>query len=106
MSLTVTIQHSSTVPSPHRFILAQDIDLYDLAMRCPANVTGADIYALCSEALLAALRQLVQQLEREGRREDDATLIVSADHFNSALSHLTPSVSQTELERYQKLQKR
>ena len=101
---------TSSLPlSLTRFVLAPDVDLHDLAARCPAHVTGADLYALCSEALLGALRQLVHQLETEGRREgeegeeEEERLVVSADHFLSSLAHLTPSVSQSELEQYQTL---
>ena len=92
--------------------MGADVDLSDLAARCPAHVTGADLYALCSEALLESVRQLVLKSERggEGEREGEGEgegegekLVVSADHFQLALSQLTPSVTPAELERYQKL---
>ena len=85
-----------------RFNLAPDVDLRDLAASCPAHVTGADLYALCSEALLEAVRRLVQRSEV---REEDEKLVVSSEHFQWALSRLTPSVSEAELQRYQKLRK-
>ena len=87
-------------PTLHRFNLAADVDVCDLATRCPARVTGADLYALCSEALLQAVRQLVQRSEVT---EEEESLVVSSEHFNWALSRLTPSVSEAQLQRYQKL---
>ena len=86
--------------------MGADVDLSDLAARCPAHVTGADLYALCSEALLESVRQLVLKSERGGEGEGEGEgerLVVSADHFKLALSQLTPSVTPAELDRYQKL---
>ena len=60
-----------------------------------------------------ALRRTVQRLEKgggegegkgEGEGEGDK-LAVTAGDLHSALSSLTPSVSQAELERYQSLRK-
>ena len=46
-----------------KFNLSPDVDLEVLASKCPANLTGADLYALCSDAMLTALRKQVAQLE-------------------------------------------
>ena len=68
-------------------------------------MTGADLYALCSEALLEAVRQLVQYSPESDQAEGEAeNLVVSSEHFQVALSKLTPSVTTAELERYQKIQ--
>ncbi len=50
-----------------------------------------------------ALRRTVQQLEEAEQGEE--SLQVTKDDFCSSLSSLTPSVSQSELERYQDLRK-
>jgi peroxin-6 len=34
--------------------------------QCPTNLTGADFYALCSDALMHAIREQVEKLEEEG----------------------------------------
>ena len=101
------------------------MDLGSLAADCPAHTTGADLYALCSEALLMALRRTIQTLEEERAQGSAATaggeggegvsaeamedgaeaLIVTKDDFLSAMAHLTPSVAKSELERYQELRK-
>lgn len=95
-----------SLPSVLRFTLAKDVDLHDLAAQCPAHLTGADLYALCSEALLVALRHTVQRLEVGRGALESETLVLTAEDFLSALAGLTPSVSQTELERYQNLQRK
>ena len=46
--------------------LEEDLDLSDLALRCPAHTTGADLYALCSSATVCALRREIQRLDDEG----------------------------------------
>ena len=35
-------------------------------MHCPSNTTGADLYALCSEATKMALRRTINNLEAKG----------------------------------------
>lgn len=46
-----------------KFNLSPDVDLGALAMKCPAILTGADLYALSSDAMLSALRRQIDQLE-------------------------------------------
>ena len=50
----------------HRFHLSKDVNLEDLANNCPANLTGADLYALCSDAMLASMRKKICELEKQG----------------------------------------
>lgn len=46
-----------------KFNLSADVDMADIARQCPANLTGADLYSLCSDAMLAALRRQIAILE-------------------------------------------
>ena len=46
-----------------KFQLAPNIDLGAVADACPANLTGADLYSLCSDAMLTALRRKIDLLE-------------------------------------------
>jgi len=43
--------------------LAPNTSLDKVAEACPNNLTGADFYALCSDAMLNAIRDQVNQLE-------------------------------------------
>ncbi len=46
-----------------KFRLHPDFHLNALAERCPFNLTGADFYALCSDALLNAMTRKAEELE-------------------------------------------
>ena len=48
-----------------KFNLSPDVDLEVLATQCPVNLTGADLYALCSDAMLTALRKQVAELDKQ-----------------------------------------
>lgn len=41
-----------------------DLQLEDVAALCPANLTGADFYALCSDAMLQSVKRKVELLEQ------------------------------------------
>lgn len=47
-----------------RFCLHPDLRLEDVAALCPANLTGADFYALCSDAMLQSVKRKVELLEQ------------------------------------------
>lgn len=42
-----------------KFKLSAEVDLADLATRCPPLLTGADMYALCADAWMNALKRTV-----------------------------------------------
>lgn len=46
-----------------KFALAPDLDLADVAERCPLNLTGADFYALCSDAMLKAMARTAEAVD-------------------------------------------
>jgi peroxin-6 len=46
-----------------KFHLDPSLDLGSFASRCPFNFTGADFYALCSDAMLNAMSQKAEELE-------------------------------------------
>ncbi|KAJ8309185.1 hypothetical protein KUTeg_014059 [Tegillarca granosa] len=85
-----------------KFKLADNLDLEKVVENCPKNLTGADLYALCSDAMLNAMKSKIQQLEN-GETTDQTNVIVTHDDFMAALSTLTPSVSAMELRRYKEL---
>jgi SpoVK/Ycf46/Vps4 family AAA+-type ATPase len=43
--------------------LAPDVDLVALSQQCPFNFSGADFYALCSDALLMAYKRKTVEVE-------------------------------------------
>lgn len=113
-----------------RFRLHPDLDLRRVADRCPFHYTGADFYALCSDAMLKAMTRVadsieskVDQLNKEKRSDlpDPLTaqyylshlvtpdeIVVQAEEidFIKALDELIPSVSATELAHYSKVREK
>ncbi|GMM57352.1 AAA family ATPase peroxin 6 [Maudiozyma humilis] len=107
-----------------KFQLAQDVDLPEVARRCPYNYTGADFYALCADAMLNAMTRTAATVDAklqsynenrlaQGREPvslnrwfdqtatpGDTAVAVGMQDFDRALADLVPSVSQQELDHY------
>ena len=47
-----------------RFQLGENVSLERVAEACPLNLTGADFYALCSDALLTSITDYIEKLEQ------------------------------------------
>ena len=82
-----------------KFQLHGDVDLLDVAERCPARFTGADMYALCSDAWMTALRRRIAAND-EG---DDGELVVAQSDFYAAVDSLQPSLSEEEVSKYERI---
>jgi peroxin-6 len=114
-----------------KFRLDPDLDLARLADQCPFNYTGADFYALCSDAMLNAMSRKAEALETklahlnsqpgledhphpltsqyylaELASAEDIEVLVSQSDFQIALRNLVPSVSQSEMDHYAHIQQR
>ncbi|QRV99956.1 AAA family ATPase [Ceratobasidium sp. AG-Ba] len=111
--------------------LDPSLDLAEVAERCPFNYTGADFYALCSDAMLKAMVRKAEEVERrvaeinaqpplpehaypmtaqyylaEIATPAETDVLVNADDFFKALDELIPSVSASELEHYREVQQK
>ena len=115
-----------------RFKLAPSLDLAQVAERCPFNFTGADFYALCTDALLKAMTRTAGSVDAklaalnasgmpmpghpfpltpqyflsEMAKPEDVEVQVSQEDFDAALAELQPSVSAAEMAHYAKIQER
>ncbi|CAE6443953.1 unnamed protein product [Rhizoctonia solani] len=114
-----------------KFKLDPSLDLATIAARCPFNYTGADFYALCSDAMLKAMARKAEEIERrvgeinaepplpehsypmtaqyylaELATPAQIDVLVNGDDFERALSELVPSVSTSELEHYREVQQK
>lgn len=113
-----------------KFKLDPATDLRRVAERCPFNYTGADFYALCSDAMLKAMTRKAEAVDAKigllnGRppystgqaavltpqyylaemaTPDDVEVLVAQEDFEKALAELQPSVSVSELEHYKAVQ--
>lgn len=107
-----------------KFHLDDSVNFDSIAEKCPRTFTGADFYALCSDAMLSALRRKIDDIDRSilKLKEDpvhhhlttnqfidsmmtpeERLVVVSQVDFLSSLPGLTPSVSEKEIEHYEKL---
>ncbi|KAG7220245.1 hypothetical protein INR49_018344 [Caranx melampygus] len=81
---------------PGRFDKLVYVGVVDL---CPAQMTGADLYALCSDAMTTAIKRKICLID-DGLDSEDSPLLLSAQDFYTALENFSPSVSEQELQRY------
>ncbi len=61
MSAVYTRQVLSSLT--RRFELASDVDLAAVSARCSPQLTGADLYALCADAWMGALKRSIADAE-------------------------------------------
>ncbi|KAF9900778.1 peroxisomal assembly protein [Linnemannia zychae] len=112
-----------------KFRLHPSLDLANVAEKCPFNYTGADFYALCSDAMLKAMTRTADGIESRVvainkdetstlprpitsqyyldhlAQPEDIIVQVTEEDFDQALAELIPSVSAQELEHYKQVQK-
>ncbi|BDA49160.1 Peroxisomal biogenesis factor 6 [Coccomyxa sp. Obi] len=89
-----------------KFRLSKYVDLDSVARECAPTYTGADLYALCADAWMAALKRSVVEEEEIGSQDQDVDEVeVDQCDFWTALRELRPSLSFEELQRYQVIRK-
>ncbi|WAR19127.1 PEX6-like protein [Mya arenaria] len=87
---------------PGRFHLEKDFNMERFTDKCPLILTGADFYALASDAMLNALKRQIELIDK-GEPTGDYVEVTEED-FEQALLSLSPSVSESELRRYHTIQ--
>ncbi|XP_060919889.1 peroxisomal ATPase PEX6 [Labrus mixtus] len=85
-----------------KFQLDSSVNLKEVVDRCPAHMSGADLYALCSDAMTAAIKRKISLIDGGMDSEDSPVLLFSED-FSAALENFSPSVSEVELQRYRNI---
>ncbi|KAL0622420.1 Peroxisome assembly factor 2 [Plecturocebus cupreus] len=88
-----------------KFKLEPSVSLVNVLDCCPPQLTGADLYSLCSDAMTAALKRRVHDLE-EGLEPGNSALILTMEDLLQAAARLQPSVSEQELLRYKRIQRK
>jgi hypothetical protein len=103
-----------------KFTLSEDVDLYAVAETCPFTFTGADFYALCSDAQLKAMTRAAEKVNEKISQypkkvstqwwfdhvatPEDLVWQVEMQDFMAARKELVPSVSAQEQETSRRLQ--
>jgi transitional endoplasmic reticulum ATPase len=85
--------------------LADGVDLADLARRTEGYV-GADIEAVTREAAMAATREFIEMTDPEDMDGSVGNVRINDDHFEQALTEVTPSVTAETRERYEEIEER
>ncbi|OYT34867.1 AAA family ATPase [Archaeoglobales archaeon ex4484_92] len=83
--------------------LADDVSIEELAERTE-GYSGADIEAICREAGMLAIREII----KPGMTKEEAKIIakkikISKKHFDEALRKIKPSLTKEDLKRYEKI---
>ncbi|MDF1557670.1 MAG: CDC48 family AAA ATPase [ANME-2 cluster archaeon] len=79
------------------------VDLMELA-RMTDGYVGADIEAICREASIMALREVITSgMEREAAKEVSASITITMDHFDRAMTRVKPTTSRNKLQDYEKV---
>ncbi|GKT82998.1 LOW QUALITY PROTEIN: peroxisomal biogenesis factor 6 [Colletotrichum tofieldiae] len=109
-----------------KFTLHPSVSLQSVAQRLPFTYTGADFYALCSDAMLKAVTRQAAAVDAKIRdinaarapsrppistayffdhhaTPDDIAVMVTEDDFMRAHEELVPSVSAGELAHYERV---
>ncbi|XP_072516649.1 peroxisomal ATPase PEX6 [Salminus brasiliensis] len=88
-----------------KFKVDPNVSLSDIVGRCPLQLTGADLYALCSDAMMSAIKRKISLIS-EGLESENDGLTLCAEDFSQALDVLQPSVSEQELHKYKLIQQK
>lgn len=96
-----------------KFHLAEDVNLNAIVEAMDFVYTGADFFALCSDAMMLAVDDVVERvkakLHEAGENEDDDddtgddNVVVCQRHFLTARANLKASVTPSDLRRYEAL---
>ncbi|KAF1986093.1 AAA-domain-containing protein [Aulographum hederae CBS 113979] len=110
-----------------KFTLAPNCSLATIANTLPMTYTGADLYALCSDAMLKAITRSTSAVDEKVAlhnrnndkhhqitiagffdhyaKEEDTNVEVTEEDFANAKKELVPSVSVEELGHYERVRK-
>lgn len=86
-----------------KFSIDSNVDLEEIAKKCPPRLTGADLYALCSDAWMVALKRRVSVCGEEQETDSitDNVVVVEQIDFETALVKLRPSLSEEDIKKYE-----
>ncbi|KAI9783895.1 MAG: peroxisomal assembly protein [Peltula sp. TS41687] len=105
-----------------KFDLEPSLSLQQVAERLPFTYTGADLYALCSDAMLKAVARRISLVEEKIKAlpgepvsttyyldhlatEEDSVIVVTEEDFSAAQRELVGSVSARELQHYDRVRR-
>jgi peroxin-6 len=90
-----------------KFNLKKDVNTKKIAELINYDVTGADLYSICSNAWLSAVRSLIAKCECGKLGENDMlseNVFVGMNDFKRSLNHFVSSLNQVDMEYFNNLQ--
>ncbi len=83
--------------------LADDVNIEELA-EMTEGYSGADIEAVCREAGMLAIRELIKPgMTKEEAKEAAKKLKIAKRHFEDALKKVKPSLTKEDVKKYEKM---
>lgn len=90
-----------------KFNLAKGLTAKKIADMIKPDVTGADLYSICSNAWLSAVRRQVKEFEKGELDDDDMVadeICVTIDDFKKSMGNFVSSLNQVDMNYFRQLQ--
>lgn len=88
-----------------KFNLADGLKIDAIAGLLKGDMTGADIYSICSNSWLTAVRRYIEQYSNSGVNKEltAADIRVNINDFRKAVNNFVPSINPKDMEYFNKL---
>uniref|UniRef100_A0A1B0BE70 Peroxisomal ATPase PEX6 n=1 Tax=Glossina palpalis gambiensis TaxID=67801 RepID=A0A1B0BE70_9MUSC len=89
-----------------RFKLAANCNMKDIAEQLKGDMSGADLYSICSNAWLSAVRRTIEKHSQGKLKDEDLVaqnIVVEVEDFMKSFFKFIPSISKQDLEYFNKL---
>ncbi|KAH8319771.1 hypothetical protein KR074_005468, partial [Drosophila pseudoananassae] len=89
-----------------RFALASGVDMDQIAESLKSEMSGADLYSICSNAWLSAVRRTIDRHLSGSLSEKELlpeNVIVESEDFTKSFNKFVPSISKADLEYFNNL---
>ncbi|XP_065366725.1 peroxisomal ATPase PEX6 isoform X1 [Calliphora vicina] len=89
-----------------RFKLANNCNMQEIAEKLKGEMSGADLYSICSNAWLSAVRRTIDRHLKGDLRDEDLVadnVVVEVEDFTKSFGKFIPSISRQDLDYFNKL---
>lgn len=86
-----------------RIPISPSVSFERVASLLPLSLTGADLYALVTDAFYTALHRCISDVRTGLLQEEEVEVLVTEEDLQMAAKNLIPSVSPKELAHYHSL---
>ncbi|KAM7341795.1 peroxisomal biogenesis factor 6 isoform 2-T2 [Cochliomyia hominivorax] len=89
-----------------RFKLANNCNMQEIAEKLKGEMSGADLYSICSNAWLSAVRRIIDRHLKGHLKDEDLVpdnIVVEIEDFTKSFGKFVPSISRHDLDYFNKL---